>query len=355
MVLISVASALGNFGWGLALGFAMAAAGLLSVAILRFSPERTFRIGMEQRRLRGFKGEDTETLFRIKSPMGMEESAVVLPRVPEGLRADLNRQRDGSWRILANSRFAGMYQGLKVRLSFVDFLGIAERYEERELDLRLEFLPRALLFELPETNMAPVTLGEVPANRMGLAQEFYGAERYNLSQDVKDILWKRLARYGTSSPMVRVREANTPELLTACVLELKERKGLEYYHWMDAVCEAVARLGRAAIGVGMRFRVLRITRVGRTLAEAHDLGSLADCAMAVWGVEEEGKPSEGPESASILVTGEDELNSGEAGLVPGRPTVVISPRPTPGAQNPRSVFFSGSEDLSGLVGLVLSR
>ena len=310
---------------------------------------------MEEQKLRGFKGEDSTVVFRIRSPMGIEESAVALPRTPEGLKAELGRMPDGSWKILANSKFSGLYQGLKVRLSFVDFLGIAERYAERELDLRLEFLPKAMLLELASVNMAPVTLGEVPANRMGLAQEIYGAERYNLSQDVKDILWKRLARFGTASPMVRVREANTPELLTVCVLELTEREGLEHYKWMDTVCEAVARLGRATIAVGMRFRVLRVTGRGRTLAEAHDLGTLADCTMAIWEVEEEGRIGDGAESASIIITGEDELNAGEAGLISGKPTVVISPRPTPSLRNARSVFFTGSEDLSGVVGQVLSR
>jgi len=338
------------------LGFSVAAAGLISVVLLKFSPSHTFSVRAEEPRLRVLKGEEAEIDLKVKSPMGFEESEVSLAGAPEGLKLELRRKTERFCTVVASSRFSGVYRNLKVRLSFPDFLGIAERYEERELELTLEFLPRSLLLEPARVNMAPLTLGEIPANRIGLAQEFYGAERYNLSQEVKDILWKRLARFASTSPMVRVREANTPELLTVCVLERIERGGLEYYRWMDLVCEAVARVGSAVIGIGVRLRLVRDTREWRTVAEAHDLESLADCTMAVWQGIDQKSTDYGPESASIIIAGEAELNSAEGlGLAGSKPTVVISLGPTYRQQNPNLLVFTGSEDLSGLVGLVLSR
>lgn len=353
---MTLAAVLGNFGWGLVLGFSVAAAGLISVVLLRFSPSRTFSVRADKPRLRVLKGEEAEVDLKVKSPMGFEESDVSLAGAPEGLTLELRRSTGRSSTVVASSRFSGVYRNVKVRLSFPDFLGIAERYEERELELTLEFLPKALLFELARVNMTPLTLGEIPANRMGLAQEFYGAERYNLSQEVKDILWKRLARFASPSPMVRVREANTPELLTVCVLELIERGGVEYYRWMDLVCEAVARVGSAVIGIGVRLRLVRDTRAGRTVAEAHDLESLADCTMAIWQGADQKGTEYGPESATIIIEGEAELNSAEGlSLAGSKPTVVISLGQTYRQQNPKLLVFTGSEDLSGIVGLVLSR
>ena len=322
---------------------------------MRSSPSRSFRVNVQEPRLRRFKGQDADVSLGIRSLWGTGGTTVTLTKIPEGLKTDLQGLPSGSWKIRANSAYSGVYSSLKVRISVVDLLGVAERYEEKELDVCLEFLPKSLLLQTAGVSVAPMILGEIPANMMGVGQEFYGPGRYNLSQDVKDILWKRLARSGLANPLVRVREANTPELLTVCVLESFERTGLEYYRWRDLVCESVARLGKAAIGIGMKFRILHVTRKQKVLAEADDLESLSDCSMAIW---QGGDLSvgEGPEAASIIITGEEELTLRDApGSLKEKPTVVFAsgaPRPRGG---PRSFFFSGTEELNEVVGLVLRR
>lgn len=275
---------------------------------------------------------------------------------PEGVEAQLAAESGRRYVLTLSSNYAGAFRNFRLSITAKDPLGLSERREDKAIQLVAEFLPRSLVALPQRAIITAMALGERPANARGYAQEFYGAEQYDLSQEAKDILWKRLAHASTDSFLVRVREAGTPDSLTVCLFEAAERQGLEIPEWMDLTTESMARVGLSVVGSGVRLRAVRLARGREYEGEASDVRTLADCLMALWDPIGAAPSAQWLERASVIITGEDELRDpGLSSAAERKPTVVVSDPKRARASGPRLLFFTGSEDLSGIVSRVLSR
>lgn len=357
VLIVSLVSAVGNFGWGLALAFSLSLASVLSLLILYGSPKRRFHVTTNPRRLRAFKAERMRCSLLTGGEGAEAGIDVQLVGAPEGLQVRHVSGEGGRHELAIYSTLAGSFGGLKVGVSMNDRLGLYARYEEHYLDLVVESLPMALRSRtLPWATIAQ-TLGELPSGTRGFAQEFYTAELYDTSRDAKDILWSRVAEVGNDEFMVKVREANIVDVLTVCLVAGGSREGKQLDIWRDLALEAIAQIGVAVLRCGASFKVVQSRGDAAWVTQAHDLRSLADLSMQVSRYEGVEIPVlEGLRASSLLITGEPELRLPEVFRLALRvPTVVISFQRKGFAPGFEVSFFTGSEDLTGLVNRVLGR
>jgi len=357
IIITCLVSAVWDFGWGLALAFALSIASLFSLLALNSSPESNFLVRASPRRLRAFKSEKMKCSLRTEVGGLSPDIEVRLVGAPEGLRARLVQDEAGDQRLAISSSVAGSFGGLKVGLSMNDMLGLFSRYEEHDLDLIVESLPVALRSKtFPAPAMAR-TLGELPSGTRGFAQEFYTAELYDTSRDAKDIWWNRVAELGSDRLMMKVREANIVDELTVCLVEGGFREGKQLNIWRDLALEATAQVGVATIQCGATLRVVQTRGDSAMVTRARDLPRLADLLMRVSRNEGTEIPAlEGLNASSVLITGEPELRLPYVLKVALRvPTVVITFQRKGFVPGFEGSFFTGSEDLGGLVNRVLAR
>lgn len=307
-------------------------------------------------RTRTFKGTTVSVGLQLGG--GPRAAAVQLElfSMPKGLEASIDGE--GAYRVLSlNSKLAGVFAGLEVRVWMLDELGLFKRTETHVVDLAVEFLPRILLARREPIRASSVVLGDYPAGRSGFGQEFYSAEVTHSAPSSKEVIWKRQARLPDDSLMVRVGEANIPEKITVCLIELGETDRRENPQWMDLVSEAIANIGLSAVMSGTALRLIHALGDRISVSEARDEVSLANLVMWLWrdDVVKE-KASEPLSEADIIVTAQADTQAPTVrSLVMEKPSVILTwgPRnPVPGSN---LVFFSGSEDVSNLVARVLSR
>ena len=357
MALVSLAAALASFGWGLALGFALAVVVVVSLFVVITLPKDALGLGASAPRGRAFKDERVTVELLLTSKKGSSLAQFDLSYVPDGLEASITG--GGATRTLeVTSRYAGVFSGLKVRVGIMDPLGIFARNEVHDIKVSFEFLPTFLLAKNEPIRVTAAILGDYPAGRRGFGQEFYSAESYSQASSSKDILWKRQAKNPEEDLLVRVGEANIPERLTVCFLEKQMVPERKSPRWMDLASEAMARVGLSVISAGTTLRVVHVLGEETTVFEAKDPGSLANLLVDLW---RDGRPREKwgdhPSLADMVVTAESETSSPDVmGLVQGKPSILLGwGQRKKGALGYGVVFFSGQEDVSGLVAAVLSR
>jgi hypothetical protein len=280
-----------------------------------------------------------------------------LLHTPEGVQAKLRSDGGGGHSLVVSSRYSGVFSGFSLKVGILDPIGLFNRHEECRLDLTAEFLPVSLLARMEGIVVGAAMLGDRPAGSRGFGQEFYTAELYDSSHDSKGILWKRQAMIGGDNLMVRVGEANIPETLTMCLLEARKRAPRDLPRWMDLASEAVSLIGLTVLGSGSNLRVIHQIGNEATVAEARDLKALADLLSGLWRDSvPKLKTPVAPADASIVVTGEAEVQKPDIfGLLLSKPSVVLSTSTGKVAQGASVVFFTGKENVSGLVTKVLSR
>ena len=357
MVLVSLAGSLASFGWGLALGFALAVVVMVSLAVVVTFPKDALRLTVGASRGRAFKSEEISADLIISSKRSASLSQFELAQVPEGLEAAILGE-GGNRRLSVSSRFAGVFRGLKVRVGILDPLGIFTRSEVHEVKVSFEFLPRSLMARKEPLRVSAAMLGDFPAGRGGYGQEFYSAELYNPASSSRDIMWRRQAKMPNDLLMVRMGEANIPERLTVCFIErlgVEERKSPR---WMDLASEAVARVGLPVVSTGTTFRLLHFVGDVERVTEAKDAEGLASILVNLWRDDLPMKVSAVmPGQADMMITAEAETASPEImKLVLDKPSVLLGwGQQKKAARGSNVVFFSGREDVSGLVARVLSR
>jgi hypothetical protein len=339
----------------MALGFSLALVSLASLGIAAAIPKRALSISVEETQMRAFKGGSVSTRLIGGERRGRTFDIEVV-KVPKGLEAKLEG-KSPRWTLVATSKFAGVYNGLVLRVGLGDPLGLFVRYRIHELDLSFEFLPTFLLTTYEPMVIAATMLGDLPAGRRGVGQEFYSAEVYNSSYGSKDIMWKREAKFPSDRLFVRVGEANIPETVIVCFIERNDAAERDAPVWMDLVSEAIARVGVQVVSAGTTFRLVHELKGDARVAEAKTPSELADLIAWMWrsGVKR-ARTSEGPMDADIIVTGQAETRDPSImGLVLDKPSVILAW----GKRNPvvgtNVAFFTGKEDFSALVSMVLSK
>jgi uncharacterized protein (DUF58 family) len=353
---VTLIGASASFGWGLALGFSLALVSLASVLTLSALPKGAMELTVGPVQKRTFKGAEVSTSLTIGTVSGKDVAQLELAVVPEGLDASISGE--GASRLLrASSRFAGVFGGLKVTVGVRDPLRIFVRKETYDLALAFEFLPTYLLARREPLRVSAAMLGDYPAGRGGFGQEFYSAEVYTPSSPSRDIMWKRQAKMPNDSLMVRVGEANIPEKLTVCFIERREVQGRSAPWWMDLASEALARVGLPVVASGTTLRLLHILEEKTTVAEARDPSELASLLVGLWRHDEAKEHTDSdPSEADIVVAREVETKDPRTfKLVLEKPSVILSGGNRSAALGSSVVFFTGHEDVSGLVARVLSK
>jgi hypothetical protein len=352
----SVVGGVANFGWGMALGLSLSLVSLVSLLTVAAVPRRALGLTVNRARGRAFKGGSISASLRAGTAGGRTAVQFDVVTVPKGLEASL--EGGGAERVLtATSRFAGVFSGFEVKVGVTDPLGIFVRSYTHEVDLGLEFLPTLLLARNEPMTVAATILGDLPAGRSGFGQEFYSAEVYNTSSSSKDIMWKREAKLPSDRLFVRVGEANIPERLTVCLIELKDVVGRETPLWMDLVSEAIARIGVQVLATGSAFRLVHTLEGRSKVKEAKDPAGLANLIVWLWRKDIEKEDADGRVDGTdiIMAAQADTQDPQILGLILEKPSVVLSW----GRRNPvlgsNVVFFTGREDISGLVAKVLSK
>ena len=354
--MVSLVAGVGNFAWGMALAFILSLVILSALLLVASFPRRSLDLEKTAAKLRTFKERTLEMELRVTSRRRRGLPDVSLDAEPEGLEASVERE-GGAFKLQATSKFAGAFTGVRVKIGVGDPFGIFRRYEVRELATVFEFLPSFLIAGRQPMLVSAAMLGDYPAGRSGFGQEFYSAEAYTSSHGMKDIMWKRLARSPSESPMARVGEANIPERLTVALIEQMTAPSRKNPSWMNLTTEAVARIGVSAVSTGSTLRLIHLLRSRKSVSEAGDLVELADLIMSLWREHaRRQETSEELDQADIIVAGVEEMGIGETRtLVMRKPTVMLSYGQAKPAVGPNVVNFTGKEDISRLVVGVLSR
>jgi uncharacterized protein (DUF58 family) len=339
------------------LGLSLAAMALVSTAIFAFAAEKRIGVVVDDDRVRVFKDEESSlvvgfelgggewTGFRLDS-CGFDNAQVTRTEPLPGNR----------FRLGFEGRFAGRSQGLRLRLSVTDPLGLFQVADDAVCDeLVLDVLPRSLLGLAVPMAVPTFGLGDQPAGYPGPGQELYGLEYYNPSGDAKDIIWKRAARSPDETLVRRVRESSMKESVRVGILRAAEREdgGRE---WNDMLCEGLASVGRDLLQMGARLTVLY--RSGGTLVEGRtaDLNELADVVMSCSAAPSSLEISDLVARSDLVITGLRELEDERiADAVSGKPLLLIPEGAVPAALTKGWTVYSGEESLVPLLRRVMER
>ena len=338
-----------------ALGFALAAVAATSLLLARMS-SRDAHVSVETRRLRVFKGEATATLVRLKwsGRRWVRAGTLSLEEVP-GLESESRGLEPSLFELALRPVLAGRFEIRSVRLQVTDMAGLFVAQETLPVDLVVESLPLALLEPIRTAAPFPRAVGENPAGRGGLGQEFYAVGQYYPDLDTRDILWKRVARMEDESISVKVREAN---------IRMSVRVGLavgwtspkQRAQRIDLVSEAVAQIGRLLLSLGTTLEVAYASSPEPQRARASNVAELVGVLMALSGTNSSVLQTAGLPECDLLLIDSDQLNG--LAMRPSEnpvPVVVVSENALPDAMPPSVSKFTGQEDLSALSMMVLCR
>lgn len=334
-----------------ALALALAFASLFSLVLTRLRLPSSAVVQVASGPVRVLKGEEGRMTLSIpgfRDPWTTVRVEAV--RVVGPVKASPVSEVEGALEFAVRPLLAGRFTQTEVVLRLGDPLGLF--YSTRRIaldDATIDSLPRSLVAPVRRALVPPLVVGESPAGTAGKGQEFYGIEEYTQHSESKDILWSRAAKEPDKPLLARVREASSPESVTIEVVhgEISVDAKPEL---IDLQCEALGTLGRAIVLAGIRAE---IAAPDGTVSAAEDDEELAEAIMRT---SASGRPAPHQDSGRwprILMSVGDRQK--EAVLSDSRlPTVLI------GLGVPRFLdryvtAFSGTEDLSGLLALVLSR
>ena len=331
-----------------ALALALAFASLLSLvlAMNRFPKSVSVRVASSPVRvLKGEEGRMALSIPGLRDPWATVkvESLRVSGPVKTSALSVGSEEAEFSVRPLVAGRFAEMEAVLRLG----DVLGLFHTTRSVPLSgATVDSLPLSLVAPVRRALVPPLAVGDSQADRAGKGQEFYGIEEYTQHSESRDIMWNRAAKYPDRPLLARVREANTPESVTIEVIHgtiSKDRRP----DLVDLQCEALGTLGRALLLARIRADIVA---PDGTVSEAVDDRELADAIMESSTSLGSAAKTEGEGARILLLVGDWQ---GEAPAGSRVPSVLIGWEGPP-VLDRYAVPFSGTEDLSGLLSLVLA-
>jgi hypothetical protein len=328
----------------------MALTSVISLALLRERSSDAIEIVADQPKVTVFKGEEVETMLRIRGPpgrwTGVEFESIMVDGPVECVMGP--RRGDGVG-LLLKPKAAGRFTRFEVRMELSDVIGLFALKQKTELTgFVIDSLPLSLLIRVRSGFVPPLVIGERPASTAGKGQEFYGIEMYSERSESRDILWKRLAKDPYRPLLARVREANNPESVKIIVAHGRIATEIRS-SCVDLECEALGFLGRALLLAGVRCDIS--TPGGMTYAAETD-EELVEAIMEVSTVNAVSPPGlrVSDRSTIFVLVGAvgEETMQGAARC----PTVLI--RDNGGrAFDRQAVSFTGAEDLTNIVNRAL--
>ncbi|HUK79451.1 MAG TPA: hypothetical protein VLU91_02180 [Nitrososphaerales archaeon] len=333
-----------------ALALGMVFTSLVSVVVFRSRGKRVAHVSAEAPKLRVFKRSEARTPLLVPGLLD-RWTAVTLGAVSVAeSEASVVPLGEGRADLVVKPRRAGRFERIDVTLELHDTLGLfAVRRTVPLSGLVVDSLPLSMLAPPRRVFAPPIVIGEVPAGSAGKGQEFYGIEQYTERSEGRDILWKRAAAAPERPLMARVREANIPDAVRLVVVtgELSEVVAGEL---VDLECEALGMLGGALLQVGVAVDI--VSPDGRH-HRATDDDELADSIMEVSACKQaSGQGLLSPDGYAIFLA-VGPIDYGQV-LSMGRNPVVFVGKGSRGVDS-FSANFTGVEDLTRIVGLVLSR
>ena len=334
-----------------ALALALAFASLVSLALSKLRGPRSVAVRSASGPVKVLKGEEAKITLSVlgtRSPWATVEVESV--RVDGPVEVSQTPSAGGGVQLVLRPRLEGRFSEMVATIVSEDALGLFRSTRTAKLeDAVLDSLPLSLVAPMPRVYIPPLVVGESPSGTAGKGQEFYGVEEYTEHSESKDILWRRAAKEPDSPLLARVREANSPEWVTIRVahgaLSPGQRREL-----VDLQCEALGTLGRGVILAGVGAEVVG---PDGAVALAEDDVGLAEAVMRT-SAAVEGPPAQEGTPAPDLTVVVGTLPEEEVIGLARRPTVFVG-RPEGRLDDPFAVTFTGTEDLSGLLRLVLAR
>ncbi len=352
LVLLSTAALVMGEALLAALALAMAFASLISLALLKVRAPAKVLARAREPSVRVFKGEEGGTLLEVPG-LGGRWARVEIESVDvDGpVEARVIPRGDDEFEVLLKPASAGRFTKASVRLGLQDAIGLFRTGRSAELaGLRVDSLPLSLLAPRRRAFVPPLVVGESPAGMAGKGQEFYGIEVYNERSESRDIMWKKAAREPDRPLLARVREANAPESVAVVVVrgELGEETRVRS---VDLQCEALGMISRALLLAGVRCDI--VPPDGKVLGAETD-GDLVEAIM------ESSSPSRAGDGEGARLGGlKIYLVVGEAGdgpwVYPSRDPAVFIGRGGSHHDDRLSADFTGAEDLTRMVNMVLGR
>lgn len=334
-----------------ALALGMAFASLISLALLKIRTPDAVEARMREPNLRVFKGEEGRTVLEVPGlDWRWARIEVESVEVDGPVEARVVSRSGDEVEVALRPSAAGRFTRASVRLGLQDTMGLFESERRAELAaLRLDSMPLSLLAPRRRAFVPPLVVGESPAGTAGKGQEFYGIEPYNERSESRDIMWKRAAKAPDRPLLARVREANSPESLGVVVVR-GEVEEAAIVRSVDLQCEALGMIGRALLLAGVRCDI--VSAEGKVL-EAETDQDLVEAIM------EASLPGDGRGSGARYVGPKMYIVVGRLDdgpwASPSRDPVVFIESGRARAEERLSAEFTGVEDLTRTVNMVLGR
>jgi uncharacterized protein (DUF58 family) len=333
-----------------ALGLALAFSSVVSLSLARLRAPKSLSVRIVSGPLKLLKGE--EGRMKLSIP-GLDDPWARLWVDSVKVRGPVTTtpaEGAGGEDFVVRPSMAGRFTECEVALRFGDPLGLF--YASRMItlhDLSIDSLPISLVSPVRRAFVPPLVVGESPAGLAGKGQEFYGIEVYTERSESRDILWNRAAKEPEKPLLARVREANSPGSVTIAIV--RGRTTPESLPGViDLQCEALGSLGRALVLSGVSVEVIAPDGI---VFAARSEDELVEAIMraSTFGGEGSGALGAHNRPGMLMLEGgvQEETLAGDRGT----PSVSIGRSVLP--LDRRSIAFTGTEDLSGILGLVLSR
>ena len=349
-----------------ALAFTLALGSLVSYLVLASITTAKTKIVIDPERMRGFKGDEfpatISIIFKRARWVSVHLSSI---RLPEGIIVKSQEAKQGLVRLLVKSPYAGLFEGIELRLELWDTLGLfSKEFLTADSKFTLESLPLSLLSSISATRPLPLSIGDRSARAHGSSLELYSLDEYQPFSETKNLLWKKIARMPDERLIVRVREAMIPRIVRIGLVESAARQPEMKLRFMDLICEGTGALCNNLLAVGSSIEILSATQDasgGIQPILISNIEEISDALMKTLGrtvdLEVNSGQSEVIMRSDIVVSGLLELEDEYlATAISKKPSLLIQEEDVlPVQVGEQSIIYSGVEDVRKLVSKVIER
>jgi hypothetical protein len=235
------------------LGICLVAMAVISVAIFEFVIKGGIKTMMQSGHMTITKGEESETLMTMqyRGAGWIDTDLTTFETAEAGQQMQIEGLSEGKKiRLRFLGKYAGRTEGVKLRITLTDPLNLENRLDEVvHRAFVLDTLPVSLFASTVPKQQRVYGFGEQPTGYSGAGQELYGLEEYNADTDIKNIIWRRVAKSPNESLIASVREASVRDVVNVGVVQFAER-GEGEVAWIDQLCEALGEVGREVLAMG---------------------------------------------------------------------------------------------------------
>jgi hypothetical protein len=350
----------------LALAFVLAVVAVITLLIITSITNYNTKVMVEPARVRGFKGDELRTEITLVFPrsrwINVKLSSV---KGEPGVETKFKTQSNGVTTVFLSSKYSGSFSGLKLDLEIVDILNLfSKQIQAVYAGFVFESLPLSILIQIPHAKPMPLILGERSGRTPGSSLELHALDNYQPFTEIKNIMWKRVARMPDEKLIVRIRDSSIPKVVRIGFIETKARREQAKLSWKDLACEAIGLIGNSLLASGCYVEIIQTSqqqeKFNQTLIhEVSEIDELSNAIMRLSDPPNLGKDMENVfqvlERADLVVCGMRELEDKLLSIpISKKPTLaVVEERTTPIVIGQQTLLYSGVEDVRKLVAKIL--